>query len=426
MEDKAIELASRAQLRLTALCVAALNLNIPAASPARRAAIYHDQALMRGYCDNKGKLRLSALARDISARYDGFDGHELKERLLSTPHHPMRWLGDLFSRPERSLHPICHLLLIEHLWGKLYLFKEDLEAAGESNRAGGGDALSSDECPESHCLDRAVFLNDVSLSCRAVADLIGVSVNTVVLHRKRNLMLVNVRPKKIRPEVTQEIMRELFNGKTAEEISQLLNISPASIHRIRAVEAPVLRKIADIHKEKRRSVSRSAWLSLLRRDQDIGKARASHQGLYAWLYRNDLEWLLSANSNYARKRVVQPRLDWGARDHELCLIAAKYVGQKLTDSTRKRMSRSALRRHLGEARISTNIAKLPMYKLLEDRLHESIKVHTKIRIMRAMSALQSDGISLDLWRIQRVAGLKCVDAESLNFIEDCILRNRSK
>ncbi len=155
------------------------------------------------------------------------------------------------------------------------------------------------------------------------------------------------------------------------------------------------------------SEKRLCWSKLVKH-KGTKRARLTSGGaLYAWLYRNDRDWLLFVNSKYrlgidSRNN----RVDWLARDVTVVrqLILIRNRNQRLYNSPRR--SKNWYLGHLDQsATVEKNIDKLPLTAKFFRRHCEDISSYQIRRITNAISVLSLGKHKPKKWRVMRKAGL---------------------
>jgi hypothetical protein len=106
--------------------IAALSSEALTTAPTGLTSATRSQAYMRRLVEHgfllDGRVDWRALAKAVQEEYGDFVGLPFRPRLMSSERFPLRWLYDLCRRPDRSLHPLCHLLLIGLLFGSVHNF----------------------------------------------------------------------------------------------------------------------------------------------------------------------------------------------------------------------------------------------------------------------------------------------------------------
>jgi hypothetical protein len=154
---------------------------------------------------------------------------------------------------------------------------------------------------------------------------------------------------------------------------------------------------------------RNAWLELLDQyaAESLSSVRARRPAIYAWLYRNDHEWLMETNSSVDREQAITaPRIDWDKRDGWLIIEV---------DAAALRLARidppiwlcpTAILRETGfQSMIEHNINKLPLTSQRLAELAETPEIYAIRRIESASRAFTAEGIKPKRWQLIRRAGV---------------------
>lgn len=154
---------------------------------------------------------------------------------------------------------------------------------------------------------------------------------------------------------------------------------------------------------------RQEWLKLMNHYPDKSKTelRQLNKAVYAWLYRNDKEWL-QLNSPEPRYTYKNMRVDWDKRDREI-LANVKSVVEEILNSTEKpeRITVSLIGSKLGiRALLEKHLDKLPLTKQYLDSVKESRRDFQLRRIKWAIRELERAGQELKLWKVLRKAGIR--------------------
>jgi hypothetical protein len=150
-------------------------------------------------------------------------------------------------------------------------------------------------------------------------------------------------------------------------------------------------KVCNISQKKRKQ-----WKKHLR-EQGVQRSRDSGGGvLYAWLYRNDRDWLLKINSLFRKPNIqINNRVDWNQRDRNMvkALINKKRFFSKKSDSPRRSTS-WLLSQISSSSTILKNLDKLPLTNMFLVKHSESIAFYQVRRVMVAIQILITDGMPL--------------------------------
>lgn len=158
------------------------------------------------------------------------------------------------------------------------------------------------------------------------------------------------------------------------------------------------------------SAYRDHWQQALTRFKHQGTKwiRENQSGMaatYAWLYRNDRQWLLAINKQYRLKhREILPKVNWRKRDMALSRKLRSIANR--SDSNSYRRTRTWLINQLPHrASISKNLEKLPLCDHLLTEISESVADYQIRRCKYAIEELRSLGLPETRWRVERRAGI---------------------
>ena len=372
---------------------------------------YKAAASKDGFSDANGRIRYALLSEALRGHYDGFAGFLHKRRILSTPKHPLAWLHAIFERPNRSSHPIFHLLLIGLFFGTVERFVAAVRRVPEKNEQVLSLPTENGQIPD------ADLLRNESHSARAVARAVGLSVSTFVSRRRALGVPVSSRRKTVGAELLTFLKKALREGTRASEVAQKYRVSLATVYRVRRETPAVLAASLKAQYTSVRRRYRSRWRATAKKSKAAGVTERMRRdpAAYAWLYRNDREWLFAKNSGLHKKNVHCSRIDWAARDTQLCEEVKRVYESLRSVSGRGRISRTALIRPLGEASVSKNLARLPHLKALLAELEESREQYQMYRVDLAINTLLDMGIDPIWWRVQRAAGLRIFSPRILEY-----------
>lgn len=385
--------------RLSKLSMQALLSSAPPLADSERGERYIAAISKLNMTKPKG-VDWEKLVQFVGERYQWFSGMRCRNRLLSSEMQPMRWLRDLVQRPDRNQHPICHLLLIGSLFDDVdSFFHMKIEVPVIPNGIQVGvDALHSKQIE--------ALIRDRALSCREVAKRSGMSTTSVVLRRKTLGLPVSIRPKSITDDLLNSIAKFAEAGNTAREISALTGASLSTVYR-----TLVIRKLSIQGFGCGKKHYRELWEFLTKTNPQAGKTelRAQNAAAYAWLYRNDRDWLNAHSPKKVKKSMSRvPRVNWAERDKFYAGLIREIAAQnKLADGGRRISMTSLLRATYRESMIRVNIAKMPMVR---SALYESVEddeAFCKRRRTHAIRMLNSLGVDdVQEWQIQKMANIR--------------------
>ena len=176
----------------------------------------------------------------------------------------------------------------------------------------------------------------------------------------------------------------------------------------------------DTNFEITRAENREKWLDLVQ-NHGVKPARHMQAALYAWLYRNDKDWLLQTNQNFHQKFIPQgTKIDWHKRD---LLYVKQLIQLKNTliwdlDSP-KRSVKWWLKQTSTSNTLEKNLHRLPLIKDFLERYCEDISCYRIRRLTKVFIDSNLNRQPLPQWRILRKAGLseERMTSETKKFLE---------
>lgn len=402
------------QLQFARLSIDLLNAKLPPLGLLRLHQLYRHKLSEAGFCRAKGGILHKALSDAVRDHYGDFASFFHRERLLSSTAHPLYWLRALLEKPHQASHPICHILLI----GFLYETMEKFQQATCAFRGLGTASTTSDTRQQESPVYVATnhpnaqlqeqVLRDTALSCRKAALRLGLSVTTVA--NQRRILGVPVPPRQCRLDAERRtaIAHDLTNGLSPPDVATRQAASLSSVYRIRMQIHDLLAPSRACKQDAMLQKFRNTWRQAVARygTQGARQARAAEKSTYMWLYRHDRAWLLSTCQTIRLPRPHGPRLDWPARDQELCARIEAYAQQLRGQLVRPWLSWTKLARYLGETMVRANLSRLPLLAAKLEELSESRETYQKFRIDKAIERLSSDQHVLPIWRIRSLAGVR--------------------
>jgi hypothetical protein len=254
-----------------------------------------------------------------------------------------------------------------------------------------------------------LHLHDTSLSCSKVAELTGLSVTTIVKRRRAANVPVAERRKKLTTTIIDEVVKNLSDGIPSAKIAFAHHLSVATVNRIRAERSGLREAQVRSRLETRRTEYRKSWAAAVEGSRALGVRyiRSVAADAYAWLYRNDRNWLREQCDRLrGTRRISAERVDWGKRDEKLCLDVEEKAKEIGSAPNRPQITRTSLLRDAGESMVRANITRLPRLNDLLAKLTEPRETFQVVRIERAVERLTRNGLPLRMWRIQRLANIR--------------------
>jgi len=151
---------------------------------------------------------------------------------------------------------------------------------------------------------------------------------------------------------------------------------------------------------------REKWLNLINKN-GIKPARLLNAALYAWLYRNDKQWLLEKNQRFHQKYIPQgTKVDWHSRDLLFVKQLIKLNSDLLWDlDSPRRSAKWWMKQILHSSTIEKNLSLLPLTELFLRKYNESIGFYQIRRISRTLIKMKLEHQNNHRWRVLRLSGL---------------------
>jgi hypothetical protein len=395
---------SSSQLDFAKLSRDLLYEGLPSIAPTIRKHIYTKAIIAAGCYTKFHHIDYPSLALCIRKHYNDFSGFDHQQRLLSSAKHPLCWLHTLIDRPDRSSHPICHLLLIGYLFQNIRNFTDIIKAYDQM------EIFSDNNNNEKQFICKKAYdsalIRDVTLSCRQVARLMNVSTTTIVCKRRQLNIHINERRKFLSTGLINNINLDLLSGLPLKEIASRNEVSITTVYRLRAQSASPSKSYNE--SDTKNKYYQKCWLQLIKNNPNSGATslRNIEPGTYAWLYRHNKDWLQKTNQRLITKNPKILRVNWTERDLFLSNKLCRRISEIKKLDNRPRISNTLMLKILGDAMVRRNLVRLPILKNLLQELTESPYEFQIFRIDRAINTLIKFQKPLQQSRVQRSSNIK--------------------
>ncbi len=230
----------------------------------------------------------------------------------------------LIGAVRSGIHPLRHLMLSTWLLGRVEKFLSLYEQVNRPYEALQAAQASTHSIPASNVVDerkhRFAALLELGLSVSRASREIGVDTNTGMAWAAGLGVATPRRPKLLVPEVRKTLIRLLSRGVPKDKAAAAGNVSVQTITNLLRSEVGLHEawKEAQFQSAKRRC--RRRWTRCISCNPHSGvkAARLTEPAVYAWLYRNDRDWLKTQSLAMERiARSPQARVNWDERDRQL-------------------------------------------------------------------------------------------------------------
>lgn len=343
----------------------------------------------RGLIKGAGRGRL--VHKEIGALYASFIEplRQIDElhALPSTAEAAALEVARLSYGPRSGQHPLRHISMIAWLFSSLDSFidrmNDDL-AIGPFMNYVHTDAGYAKREHDTELRQKLLQRVSKGQSVSSAARQIGIDPNTGMAWLTSAGVVTSKRPSVMKEGVRRKMIAALKRGASKSEVASAVGLSIESVTRLLRTEVGLREAWATAKFSKAQRRVRHAFEMLIECNPNTGiKAlRMLRPDIYAWLYRNDREWL----TEQSRRLIARPkhgglRVDWDARDKDLALQVAKVSLSLATEARGSRVKLWQIYQRLPELKAKLgHLDKLPL---------------TLQAIRTALSALPSGGLQFD-------------------------------
>ena len=360
---------------------------------------YLQLARKLGLVTGNGRLRIQELTAWIKTKM--LDLPDLNEFQFLRPNYSgaYDWATSLLRKARKSTHPLKHLFLIHSLGGNLDTIADVNVDAPRSKTS-----TKIIATPPANELEQKLrkLLIENKKSLRQCSQILKISVTTLRVEATRLKINVATRPKILNESQLITLRAALLSTASLKSISQIHLISVVSLYRILRMDPEIAQARDKLIFELERCKRRENFL--------VGNKAQFGRSLpdYAWLYRNDRDWLTQVIKSASPKVVIpKPRINWESRDAKFVEKVQKYSEQLYAAPKPVHVTKAALGRKLQAlSMVEKHLAKLP---LTSNALNEVIETREQFQCRRLRWAAQHilvDQHSVPKWLLLRVAGLR--------------------
>lgn len=181
------------------------------------------------------------------------------------------------------------------------------------------------------------------------------------------------RPSTIRGKAKVAMVRALRAGASKDAVARLGRVSVQSVTRLLRTEVGLQSDWHAARAVKRKHVARSAWLQVVSQNPLAGATagRMLEPAAYAWLYRNDRDWLKEQIGQLERvARSGGVRVNWDERDRLLAAEVTRACLELAQKSPGKRVKLWQL--FLSVPTLRPKLAKLDHLPLTEKAIRQAV------------------------------------------------------
>ncbi|MGG1689414.1 TnsD family transposase [Heyndrickxia ginsengihumi] len=222
----------------------------------------------------------------------------------------------------------------------------------------------------------------------------------------------------------------LSKNLSYREIARTLKVDTNTVIKYRNELINKKKHHEEIHsKEKVEKINtqRNIWLNLQRDNPSLSKTqlRIIKPATYAFLYRNDREWLHSNSPVLMKKKVKNNRIDWNERDEKI-LLQVQDAFKKLKNNNEKmiRISIKSIGDSIGKRDLlEKHLGKMPKTKDFIDKVKETDQEFRKRRVSCVIEKIIEEEEVVRTWKVFREAGIKRKFYEEIDLYIQQLNRN---
>lgn len=372
----------------------------------------------KGYASVNGMVKRDRLYQSFRA--------EFSDRCLKLLQSPVKfeetdWLTMIFQKHRKSFHPLRHLLVmifletdLDHLFGK-----KEYQPFGK-----GPWLCLNTACPNHHkpvvkdlsvtiCYDTRKPVGTFSCDCGFVFSRRGPDQSKEDQYRVGTI--------KEYGHVWKAKLTELVNeGNSLTDISRKMQADRATIKKYAAkLELKVPWKLPKVEKKEANETlenfesqlyeRKNQWLTIQEQYPEKSKTelRKMVPDVYAYLYRNDRDWLNTHSPVKKRTHPSYQRVDWEKRDKELLKQVRKVI-QNWEDNVEKpsKITITSIGRKLNElSLLQKKGGKLPKTMDYIEKVSEDTVTFQKRRVEFTLQKLSKENEPILEWKVYKKAGL---------------------
>lgn len=215
------------------------------------------------------------------------------------------YIEQLIRSPRGHSHPLKHLVMITWLFGRVGTFVDAYDRLARFQEP--------DHLDTTHplCTDKQISKPPEPNGAK------------------------HLRPKTLKPSIRAQILKLLSRGTPKNKICSQFSITISTINKLLRAEPLVKNSWATAKLEKNLLEHRRNWISLSQMSPSSSASviRSRNPKLYAWLYRNDKDWLIQESAKLPTGRNGNnSKIDWVERDIELEKSVRNALKQILSES----------------------------------------------------------------------------------------------
>jgi Tn7-like transposition protein D len=287
---------------------------------------------LKGLASSSMRLKIQDIGREFHTYISSLHGIEEFQTITGGVATTSAQAASYFHRLHRITHPLRHLVMITWLYTDWTTFFKDYHVKAKENQYAAGEISNGPlaitvprRSIDYELRDACIQLATIEgLTATAIANKLAVTVTTVISHLAASGISTPKRPKVLRGIKFDELVAALRLGLSKKEAAEKFGVSVVSVTRILLSVVGLHQEWVQIRDELTRKNMRLRWAALLSGNRTATQKllRSIEPATFAWLYRNDREWLGTANQGkFIRPSNGGRAVNWQERDQNMFLIA---------------------------------------------------------------------------------------------------------
>lgn len=371
---------------------------------------YHHHLIEKGFASFKGQVK----QKELHAGFYIFYSKELLKSLYIDIE-DTQWLANFSRKHRKSFHPYYHLLMLNFL--SLNVNSVFSVASFENNPFG----HTNWPCLNSLCPDyNESVIKDVTIRrCektkkpigRFTCPTCGFSFTRKGRDQHKEDRYKYTRIMDFGSLWKKELQTLLCDGLSYREIARRLAVDTNTVIKYEKIINNESGSKKEVHKDNDlANKHRSEWMQLQKKYPNLSKTQLREEGptVYAFLYRNDRNWLNVNSPGRQKVETINNRVNWLERDQEVLKRVHKVVGDINNKSGKPiRITVKTLGDLIGErALLENHLNRLPETKEFIEQVSESEKDFRLRRVKYVISEMKEEGEVIKVWKVLRKAAIK--------------------
>lgn len=307
-------------------------------SEAYRLAL-RDKGLIRG--EGRGRLTHKEIGKQYADFVRPLRQIDELRALPDSSETAAREVARLSYEPRSGQHPLRHLALIGWLFGEMDVFVADMSRPAEPLETSELE-LDIHRGDASKAQQRMALLNLVSggRSVSTASRQLGIDPHTGMAWLASEGVATSKRPSLLKDDVRNRMTSALMRGASKSDVASMSAVSIGSVTRLLRTEVGLREAWMAARKSKAQRHARNTWSKLITANPNSGvnAVRMSRPDIYAWIYRNDREWMLAQAQRLSVQRDHGgSRVDWDVRDRDLAAKIAEVAMNLASEAPGRRL-----------------------------------------------------------------------------------------